>query len=316
MDIVSIGFGVNYAVFDTQNAIGRSVFAGPLFNPFAIDSQSAWICHEIALKETTTEARVLADAKVDLGMVLLGVRFVAAIYLLRAFADARSIRTADKARRSIEPKVELANELLRAYRIHINASKESKIQDSLCQRENEAPTSGGASRGASVEVHAWRRHFARILDVYVFAMFTSIVGRMMFPSMFAAIGNDQTLGLVLVAVYIPLLVTVYIPFEGFCLYAFGTTLGKTLYRIELTHDVGGADLVQTTKRSAYVCFLGFGMGIPIITIFTCWHAYNKLNNNGVTTWDSDLGWSVSHQTIGLGRWMVIACAWVAIFVLT
>ncbi len=113
-DIVAIGIGVNYAISDTQNAIGRSVFTGPLFNPFAIDSESAWICHQIALKESSAGARALGDANVSLGMVLLGVRFVAAIYCLRALADAKSVRVADKARRSIESKVELANELLKA----------------------------------------------------------------------------------------------------------------------------------------------------------------------------------------------------------
>jgi Protein of unknown function (DUF2569) len=134
--IVSIGIGVRYAVFDTQNAIGRSVLTGPLFNPFAIDAKSAWLCQEIALKESTVGARVLG--KVDLGMVLLGVRFVAAIYCLRALADAKSVRVADKARRSIEPKVELANELLRTYRNHTDASKELGTREPLCQGANDS----------------------------------------------------------------------------------------------------------------------------------------------------------------------------------
>ena len=53
------------------------------------------------------------------------------------------------------------------------------------------------------------------------------------------------------------------------------------------------------------------MGIPIITIFTCFHAYSKLERTGVTTWDRDLGWTVVHSEMGLGRWVGVACAWVA-----
>jgi len=43
---------------------------------------------------------------------------------------------------------------------------------------------------------------------------------------------------------------------------------------------------------------GLGLGIPIITLFTHIQAYNRLTRRGVTWWDEEGGFQVTHRRIG------------------
>ncbi len=154
-------------------------------------------------------------------------------------------------------------------------------------------------------------YFARILDNYVFVVCAGFAAGLLFPSMFtgsngshADNGRWQLLGILYLALYVPV--------EGFCLYAFGTTLGKALYGIRLTPKGTEITFYEAAHRSALVWLRGIGIGIPIIGFFTMMNANSKLKANGATTWDAELGWSVKHSKIGAWRWIGILACWAGI----
>ena len=142
--------------------------------------------------------------------------------------------------------------------------------------------------------HPWRRYFARIFDIYVFAMLGSFGIGLLFPSLFDNSDqkqNDAVLNIALVAAYVP--------FEAFCLYAFGTTIGKSLYKIKLMKVGRSITLYDGLRRAFAVWLKGMGAGIPIVTLFTLISAYNTLKSRGATSWDAQYDWRVSHGAIRL-----------------
>jgi hypothetical protein len=157
-------------------------------------------------------------------------------------------------------------------------------------------------------LHPWRRYFARMFDIYVFSFGAAVVVGILFPNLFSSksdAGNDQITGLLFLAAYIPV--------EAFCLYAFSTSLGKALYGIRIA---SGSQLAfppiafsQALRRSMLVWFRGLGMGIGIVTLFTLVTAFNNLKKNRTTTWDADMGWTVTHSEYGALRWIGILTCW-------
>jgi hypothetical protein len=155
-------------------------------------------------------------------------------------------------------------------------------------------------------LHPWRRYFARMLDYYLFALVAGFMLALKFPNFYSSLeklvgGNDSILGLLYIALFVP--------FEAFCLAAFGTTFGKWLYSIRLTHDSAEKTFLDSLKRSAVVWLSGMAMGIPILTIIAMPLAYNHLKKHGLTTWDKNLGWKVDHEELSYWRWGGIISVW-------
>ena len=46
---------------------------------------------------------------------------------------------------------------------------------------------------------------------------------------------------------------------------------------------------------------GFGTGFPIAAMITMIIAHGRLTRNGITSWDKDDGFSVTHEKIGVPR---------------
>lgn len=175
--------------------------------------------------------------------------------------------------------------------------------------DHEEPRDEPQPDPVSISTHPWRRYFARMLDLYVFVLCSSFAVGLLFPGLYSGssktqTGEDQALNLLYIAAYVP--------FEGFCLYAFGTTLGKAIYGIRLDPQGGEIALSVALRRSVLVWWNGLGIGIPIISLFTLISAFQNLKKNGVTTWDAKLGWSVKHSEFGVARWIGILCCWAGV----
>jgi hypothetical protein len=169
-----------------------------------------------------------------------------------------------------------------------------------------------AARTASISnerlnTHPWRRYFARMLDIYAFVLCASFTMGIMFPSIFSEWSSSKASeenGLLNV-----LYVAAFVPFEGFCLFAFGTTFGKAIYGIRLIPKDAEITFYGALRRSTLVWFRGLGIGIPIITLFTLIAAYNNLKKNGTTTWDAEMGWNVQHAAFSVARWIGVLACW-------
>ncbi|WP_188515959.1 RDD family protein [Alsobacter metallidurans] len=158
--------------------------------------------------------------------------------------------------------------------------------------------------GGSPSVRPWRRLFGRLFDCYMFALFFFFFLGLMFPRMFAENDKtfDQLLGLIsLIA---------FIPFEAFCLWAFGTTPGKALYGT-VVQKLGEArpEYSSAIRRAGSVYLNGWGLGIPIVSLFTLFSSYRSLKKEGAASWDKQLGWSVIHNHLSPLRWLLILGVW-------
>lgn len=142
-------------------------------------------------------------------------------------------------------------------------------------------------------VRPWVRYWARTLDVCIFAPLAGAAIGFAYPAMFATEANDQVWGLAFLFMWIFA--------ESILLSTFGTTPGKWFFKIKIAHKSGEISFDSALARSFKVWWRGMGIGFPIATLITHIVAYNKLTKNGVTTWDSDDGFTVTHERIGAIR---------------
>jgi len=104
--------------------------------------------------------------------------------------------------------------------------------------------------------------------------------------------------------FIPLEYFSWIPVEAFFLYSWGTTPGKFLLRTKLTQGRSKKLEFQTAlKRSFNVWFRGIGMGIPVVNVLCMLFASSKLRMMGMTSWDREDNFKISH--LPLARWRMI-----------
>lgn len=151
------------------------------------------------------------------------------------------------------------------------------------------------SQSSTIEPRPWVRLWARVIDYSLFGVFLGLSIGYLFP--YSKI-NDSVLG-VMVFVF-------WIFGEAFCMANFGNTPGKKLLKVSLTHNSGKPiNFSNALTRAAQVYWRGLALGLPIVYIITGCVAYSKLMQNGVTTWDRDGGYVVSHQKIGMERIIMI-----------
>ena len=142
----------------------------------------------------------------------------------------------------------------------------------------------------------WIRFWARLYDWIFFGVFLGVCIGYWAPN---SIPSDTVLGFIIIFLWL---------FgEAFCISKFGTTPGKKLFRISLTHKSGNPiNFSDALTRSGLVLWRGFAIGLPIVYIITGIVAYSNLMKNGTTTWDSEGGYIVSHHKLGLERLFIIA----------
>jgi uncharacterized RDD family membrane protein YckC len=175
------------------------------------------------------------------------------------------------------------------------------------------PTSPRASAALAVEyapsgnqIRPWVRYWARMLDFFLFCFLAGIV--LAFVDAPALDMPDALFGIVLLFAYVFV--------EPAMLAGWGTTPGKALLKVRLRNSDGNKlSYAQALSRAFKVCFRGEGLGIPIIALFTHIHAYNRLTKQGVTSWDEDEDFKVSHQTIGAWRTIVAVVIMLGMFFL-
>lgn len=147
------------------------------------------------------------------------------------------------------------------------------------------------------QIRPWVRYFARMIDYYFAACFISI-----FLSVFLDFIFEMNIYLLVIITFI-----IWLFIEAFFLSTWGTTPGKWLYNAKVRESSTGEKLIysKALKRSFLVFWRGVAFGIPIILLFTHYAAYKELIKNGITTWDRDGGYIVTHEKIGIFRILLI-----------
>ncbi|MDA0578240.1 MAG: RDD family protein [Verrucomicrobia bacterium] len=136
------------------------------------------------------------------------------------------------------------------------------------------------------------RYWARTMDLVIVGLMIGIVLDFIYS---AALEIDDVLLGVIVAF-------LYAFVEPIMLSTWGTTPGKALLKIRLRKADGSTPgYGDALSRAFSVWARGLGLGIPIIAFITHLNAYNTLKKNGITSWDKDGGFRISHEKIGAGR---------------
>ncbi|HMB28381.1 MAG TPA: RDD family protein [Blastocatellia bacterium] len=161
-----------------------------------------------------------------------------------------------------------------------------------------APEFVGALVEEGPQARPWVRYWARSIDIALICIIVGIpVG---------AVLQDELNNRLVDQLIQFLALTLWIPIEAALIATFGCTPGKALLRVRVSNKNGSnLSFGQALSRSFGVWLKGLGTGlIPFVTLVTCLAAHNRLSKKGVTTWDRDGRFQVTHRKVGIVRTLI------------
>lgn len=165
-------------------------------------------------------------------------------------------------------------------------------------------------RWADTGPHPWRRYLARAFDnVVVGSILWFLIGTLAYV---LSVEAGNWLIAALSSFYVILLggavrLVSMIPLQAAMISLTGTTPGKWLCGVRVLNKNGSrlshnAALIRETK----VWLVGYGAGLPFISLFALIQAFNAVQDNGVADWDDPDEVVVSHLPIDAGRAVLLA----------
>lgn len=173
-----------------------------------------------------------------------------------------------------------------------------------------------------VNYHPWRRFMARWIDLMVILLCWTLLAVVLLAILLPLYGESVVLQKAgqffshsLIAY--PLMVVLYIFGEAILLSTFGNTPGKKLYRIRLSAGGVKPAFRVALKRTLMVWSVGMGMLIPVLSLYAFYMARKRLTKTGITLWDAEGGFQVSHRPWGIvySVWVVLVSAMVYLVLL-
>lgn len=154
------------------------------------------------------------------------------------------------------------------------------------------------------QVRPWVRYFARLVDIFIFSLLAGFTIGMFAPGMLVIPEFLLTIGILFVWVFQ----------EAILLANCGTTPGKWLFNIRVRSSNGQKlQFSEALNRSFSVWLNGMGAGIPVVSFITQLSSRSKLKRDGITAWDEQGGYVVTHGKIGVLKSMAIAMILFGIF---
>ncbi|HOE19220.1 MAG TPA: RDD family protein, partial [Syntrophorhabdaceae bacterium] len=151
------------------------------------------------------------------------------------------------------------------------------------------------------QIRPWVRYWARTFDIYLLITIIGYPFGYLIGSTFPSFVNDVLAEFVFALI----LVFIWVFIESFLLITWGTTPGKWLLNVTITSPTGETlFFFEAIYRSFSVWWRGLAIGFPIVSLFTLINAHGKLKREGLTSWDRDGGFVVSHKKIGVARVIV------------
>ena len=143
---------------------------------------------------------------------------------------------------------------------------------------------------STTAVAPWRRFGARMFDTTIHGVVGIIVLAYAWYS-FAPISADKFFNFISSpagTVFDPIITGIVAALVGgFVIGSTGSSIGKAIFGVKVVHaNLQAIGIGNGLKREIQVWFLGLGLGIPLVTLFTMISAYRKLRDNGTTTWDA------------------------------
>lgn len=155
---------------------------------------------------------------------------------------------------------------------------------------------------SSLTTHPWMRFWSRAIDFCLFGLSVGFPFGMLSPFIKPGLFEEYSPILIgMVALPTWLLV------EAVLLTWLGTTPGRWLLRMKIVLANGTRpSFTATLKRGFGVWLLGFGAGIPVISIITLVSGYYHLLQHTETPWDRRGGFVVHHRKPGIIRGLIAA----------
>ena len=145
-----------------------------------------------------------------------------------------------------------------------------------------------------------------MFDLMLFGLFMGSLVKVLVPEVLSAERSDAIFSLA-----IPFL---WIFVESLLLSTFGTTPGKSLFKVTLVLPTGSSpSLQQALSRSFKVWVRGLGLGLPFVNVVTLVFAHHRLKKNSQTSWDLEGGFTITHSRIGLFRILIAVVFFVVVF---
>lgn len=150
----------------------------------------------------------------------------------------------------------------------------------------------------------WVRYWARTLDFLIFSLLAGGLIGYFAPE--AVIMPEVMFELVLLLAYN------FVEPAMFALW--GNTPIKAFFRIRVRNQQGlKLSYGEALRRNFHIWIRGNGMGIPLVSLFTLISSYSQLSNRGITPWDANGGFRVSHQKVEWWRWVLFFGIFVTLF---
>ena len=159
--------------------------------------------------------------------------------------------------------------------------------------------------GSASQIRPWVRHWARSIDLCLAGLVCGLIWETIGPP----VNTKYVIACILPAF-------LWVPVEAVLLSTWGTTLGKWLLRTTVLDSTGNKlTFSAALSRSLYVWAWGLGIGFPYATLVAELFAYLDLQNKGVTRWDREGGFRISHGIIGLHRGVVTIILFICLTVM-
>lgn len=161
----------------------------------------------------------------------------------------------------------------------------------LSDRYDPAQVSGWKKHFRPAHPLAWRRFWARMIDVGVARVGMEIIAIVLLLAFgfWPAYETHPILAFVGSFIFLVLFLMLY---EAIMLSVFGTTFGKLIFRIRVVRGDGShLSFREALSRSNRASRSGmfYLIAFPGLTFYACHRAYKKLAANGQTSWDSTVG---------------------------
>lgn len=146
---------------------------------------------------------------------------------------------------------------------------------------------------------AWARYWSRLLDITIGLMAAGFLLGLVFPNTFLKLldavgGND----LLLFLIFLPVVFLADALWNA----VLGQTLGRAIAGIRIQKKSGNRlSVSEALNRNAQVYVKGFGLGLPLVSLFTFANAHGKVKAGEETSWDDSCDTTVVAEAASLGR---------------
>lgn len=144
-----------------------------------------------------------------------------------------------------------------------------------------------------IEVHPWRRYFARSLDISLMSILIFFLLMYIAPLKYIKIA---TLLYKIRPFDIQLLVTIAIIFNSFLMGLTGTTIGKFVFGVRVLNENNQKpSLYETINREFNVFMRGMAFSVPIASLVALMKSHSRLTLKKKTSWDERLKCTVTYR---------------------